>query len=619
MLLKEALSDKALEGTSKVLELGVYILETLGSVGLPAEQVAAALLSLRGKPSEDVVGKKKKRKRRRKSSTQATELVSVEGRGDGRLSAKSGGRGASARQQKNDLFHRALRFVIEARSSSPQQVISRILFYLADALGETLDRPSQRDLERAVGAFVEEAQVQRGSRVRLERIPPPLGRAVTGVVLSYQEREDLILPAHTLNKIRRGMHFDIPIRPFDATVQLLPAPSARRVADYAGGARQLLLLQQQQQQQQLLCLANEAGGGGSSALVLLPTQQQLLQLRLLSQEEDLESDRRYQQDLEEQDLMGRMMARSRGESHVVVPCTPSSFPPTPESRTQLLGDYSEFTENVLYRARDELRGEQEDNDRPRMAIFNPDDAHPKVLLSCGGHCAALEQRAPQQRIYTSVRAALSLQYGRTTYFEICPVSRAAPDEAEQPLHLCVGLSTKGMPLRNTVAGCSPTTVGLDSSGVMLLSGRRTRTTGFTYGQVVGVCVRAWVSHMQVAFFVDGEPVLCDAADLGIEPPQEQDHQPPSDARVSEFTIRNDAGAQPFFPTVSIKSNKVKVFGHFSAADMNHPEADLAFWARIATFSPGEPLFALDGTRLLVKQVTPPSAISSPRSPLLLTA
>ena len=82
MPLSDAFADKAAEGKTRVLEFGVYVLETLGAVGLPAEQVAAALLSFRPTPSIENQkesekkgsggiggsGRKKKKKRRRKST-----------------------------------------------------------------------------------------------------------------------------------------------------------------------------------------------------------------------------------------------------------------------------------------------------------------------------------------------------------------------------------------------------------------------------------------------------------------------------------------------------------------------------------------------------------------------
>lgn len=760
------------EGKSKVVEIGVYILETLGSVGLPADQVTQVLLRYTNLPhprkgklsssnADENTGssnKKKKKssstssKRRRRRSREAllAEAKSRESRflRQAQEDARRRKLGMTTRSQSggNDLFQRAMRFVVEARNSSPQQIISKILFYLADALGESLDDPSKRDLERAVDAFMEEAHFHRGRGVKLGHIPPHLGKSVTGVVLSYRERDDLALPAAVLNRIRRGMHFEIPVRPFDATVQLLPPPQVRRrnVAAYAASNKApLSIMDQEHSNTESLLESNPALAHKFNAyarrrrssknptcearpeedndddeehdLFFSGTDDEQLQ-------EFLERQRHMLQHVEENDYVSRLMAcrisansavakSAVPETECVVPCSPKSFPATPDSRSAVL-DYSlAFTENVLWRARDELRGEQIADDRPRMAIFNQEDAHPKIILSCGGHCASLDyfigvrrasfQKSPTretqqqkemveegaaaatasakktedgsksqtlsgttnaksnvkqtkpstviavapnensnamdvstsvaavqtnkadgklsnaaqepgqqpkqqrdapraplaQRIYRSVRAALALPYGRTTYFEMCPVwaGEESLDLSDVPLHVCVGLSTRNMALRNTVPGCSANTVGLDSSGVLLVSGHRTRTAmKFTYGSVVGVCVRAWISHLLVAFYVDGKQVACHAQELGLQPGNDV-----VGGWLQAFPIRNISGNEPasFYPTVSLKSRNVKVFAHFSAADMRHSNLASPYWSAISRFVPGEPIYALDGTLL----------------------
>mmetsp|Transcript_2204 Transcript_2204/g.3246 ORF Transcript_2204/g.3246 Transcript_2204/m.3246 type:complete len:1485 (+) Transcript_2204:913-5367(+) len=226
MYIKDTFVDKAAEGRSKVLEFGVYILETLGSVGIPAEQVTAVLLSFRGnkenRNDNRMDRKKKKTRRRRRKKNRGDLLINT----DQVVSSEREG------NKNKALFQKALRFVVEAQTSSPQQVISKILFYLADSLGDSLDKPSKREIERAVGAFVEEAHYQRRNRGRIERIPQPMCRNLTGVVLSYRERDDLIISSSARNQIRKGMHFDVPLRPFDATVQLLPVPGMKNSSQY---------------------------------------------------------------------------------------------------------------------------------------------------------------------------------------------------------------------------------------------------------------------------------------------------------------------------------------------------------------------------------------------------
>jgi len=631
------------EGKNKVFEIGVYILETLGSVGLPAEQVKA-LLQLRateeeqkGADSDDghehkaVAAKKlKNRRRRKKKAKSRAKKIQHE---DTMLRKACERRRGSSSGRSNPLFQRAMRFVIEARNSSPQQIISRILFYLADALGESLDNPSKRDLERAVDAFVEEAHTNQGRSVKLGHIPQSLSRAVTGVVLQYQERDDVQISSSTMQRIRRGMHFNVPVKPFEATVQLVSSPQ-----EYLEDYRPEGLRTRRSSYSQAMAKFKE-------------TQEY--------DDDDMDED--------ERDWLARALAAKRAASNnsnngrtlseVMMPCTPQSFPPTPESRTALLEDYSEFTENVLWRARDELRGAQEADERPRMAIFNPDDAHPKIMLSCGGHCAALDHRSflpskvtedpPEEgseqepgeaagcesfpktapstttvtaalvRIYRSVRAALSVFRNKTTYLEFCPVWSGTDelDIRQTPLQLCVGLASKRMALRNTVPGCAEGSVGLDSSGVLLLSKGKARAPKFTYGSVIGLCIRPSGDSVHVGYFIDGHQVFCYAADLGLSQRLDPCEFEQDEKRVGLFPINTDADGTDLYPTISIKSAHVKIFAHFTTADLRHNHMDAPYWSEVRNAFPGDNIYALDGTKVRDKvqqSSQSPAESSSPK-------
>jgi len=619
MHLEETFAGKAAaQGKNRVVDFGVFVLETLGAVGLPAEQVASALFSLRPIKQTDSSSKgaqktesRPKRKPKHINKRKRNEKEKEKEKDKDKEKAQTAGRSDAYRKdiirkdishecsplnkdnKSKHLIHWALRLVIEVRSRTPQQVISRVLFYLADALGDSLDQPSQRDLERAVGAFVEEAaQYNRGQ----QGVPPSLNRAVNGIVLSYSERDDMSLSPSILRKIRRGMHFEIPIRPFDATVKLLPPPSSK------------------------MDRKDREGRSRNKSSVVQPRLEDI-DVDNLTWESKYCLDLSWQtHDSEEtQDLIGRMMANRRcmdANPEYLVPCTPSSFPPTPSSRTAHMDNIFEFTENVLYMARDELRGEQEENDRPRIAIFDPEDCHPKIVLSCGGHCAMLEEFhceaddqffyptaepsspfATQSTIYRSVRAALSIQQDHVTYFEMCPLwASSDPAEAlDQSISVCVGLSTKAMPLRDTVPGFATNSVGLDSSGIFLLAGKKRRTEfAFSCGSVVGVCVYIRNSRVTVNFFVDGEPVLCDDGDFTDEPSAD-----PKNC-FTGFTINEEQGQAPVavYPTASIKSANIKLFCHFSEADMRYPSSDNEFWSPVAEMYPGQTVYALDGTELL---------------------
>jgi len=199
--------------------------------------------------------------------------------------------------------------------------------------------------------------------------------------------------------------------------------------------------------------------------------------------------------------------------------------------------------------------------------------------------------APTQTIYRSVRAALSFQVGRFTYFEIVAEWTGDPGSIYGPdlLNLCIGVSTSEMPLRNTVSGCSPKTCGLDSSGILLCSGRRTQTTGFSYGDVLGVCVRTLLNTMEIGFFINGKSVSYRPCQLGMSEDE--------NAFLNSMVIKSEFPIGSYYPTVSIKSNHVKAFAHYSAADMHETNPESPFWNDIASYVDDHHAFALDGTRL----------------------
>ena len=103
------------------------------------------------------------------------------------------------------FLQRTIRAIGEARASTPQQVISKLLFYLADVMGDSLGSRDRYRLRRAVSDAVQQSQMD---------------CSVTGVVLSYREREDR-LPWNVHRRIQRMLHY--------ASARL-PAAACRRVA-----------------------------------------------------------------------------------------------------------------------------------------------------------------------------------------------------------------------------------------------------------------------------------------------------------------------------------------------------------------------------------------------------
>lgn len=142
---------------------------------------------------------------------------------------------------------------------------------------------------------------------------------VTAVVLEYREKECMV-PMNINRRIQRVMHFQIPLRSFEAIVRLPPEN-----AQYNNSSNN-----------------NSMGAPATSAYVLSSS--------------------------------------------------PRSIPVSPIARKRVQLAFSNFSDDVLYQARDRLRqeraatlmGERE----LRIPRFNNLDCNEEIYLSCGKHCAA---------------------------------------------------------------------------------------------------------------------------------------------------------------------------------------------------------------------------------------
>lgn len=144
---------------------------------------------------------------------------------------------------------------------------------------------------------------------------------VTAVVLEYREKECMV-PMNINRRIQRVMHFQIPLRSFEATVRL-PPENAQFNND-----RQ----------------ANNSNSMGASST-----------------------------------------------SAYVSSSSPRSIPVSPIARKRVQLAFSNFSDDVLYQARDRLRQERAatlTGDRElRIPRFNNQDCNEEIYLSCGKHCA----------------------------------------------------------------------------------------------------------------------------------------------------------------------------------------------------------------------------------------
>ena len=290
-------------------------------------------------------------------------------------------------------------------------------------------------------------------------------------------------------------------------------------------------------------------------------------------------------------------------------CTPQSFPASPSSRSAVLADFSDFTQDVLYRARDELRATRpaasgasssKADRRIRLATFCATDAHPDIALSCGLHCAAKVGKGLYRTVRSGLAIALPFDHREAVYFEMLVQQQEQQQEQDHAVHgdehpestaptavvppsLCIGVSSKALAL-NAMVGSDDDSVGLHSSGNLVRgsvwrdAACYTRSCGaaFCSGSIVGVLCHV-AQHrsdgsrcIAVRFFVDGNAIE------GL----------PKKALNLELA----AGAE-LHPTLSLYSPSTKVYCHFAAGDISYAARDmLPSLTRL-------PVRALDGSLL----------------------
>ncbi|CAB1100163.1 unnamed protein product [Ectocarpus sp. CCAP 1310/34] len=231
---------------------------------------------------------------------------------------------------------------------------------------------------------------------------------------------------------------------------------------------------------------------------------------------------------------GRMSAEGGSSAFM---CTPQSFPPTPVSRAHVMARTSQFSDDVLFLARDHLRlGENlkpgvDETTRAtadflrrqqRLAVLDGNDACEGIVLTCGHHRAT--KVGPS--LYSSARAMVPVLRNRHVYFQVSCVR-----EGTLAPSIGVGLSTPEMPL-STLVGAFSNSVGFCSTGQILMSSRwygepgefAMRKAGMM--TTVGVLVyldgsrpfRSWDGDMVralVSFSVDGRLVRVATGPAGL--------------------------------------------------------------------------------------------------------
>ncbi|OWZ15322.1 hypothetical protein PHMEG_00011057 [Phytophthora megakarya] len=378
--------------------------------------------------------------------------------------------------------------------------------------------------------------------------------SLTAVVLEYKEKECMV-PSNIDRRIRRVMHFQIPLHSFEATVRLPPD----NVQNASAWSRS----------------TSDTSVGGTS--------------HNRAQEETTSS-----------------------YAHLSS-ATPRSIPVSPMARKRVQLAFSNFSDDVLYQARDRLRQERAatlTGERDlRVPRFNAHDCHEDIYLSCGRHCASKVGTG----MYRSVRASVPLQKNRFVYFEMTLQQGRTParganqsasrletssqvargpsavgpnpsDRVGIDASVCIGLSTRLMPL-NTLVGASKNSIGFYSAGHVLVGSERRRSIGvgrkYGFQSTVGV----------LAHVVDHEDNEAVDVSSGSAPQpsssSESSNSGPSiveasvrftvdgialrdnNDRVMEFTLPFPSRSE-LYPTLTLHSQDVHVFSQMSAPDISGP-------------------------------------------------
>lgn len=450
--------------------------------------------------------------------------------------------------------------------------------------------------------------------------PAVLARDTRALLISYRQKPHALTPQ--LNtRIRRMMHYNIDLRPFEATVVLDPQGRERQDTEHAT---------------------------------------------------------RTQNDADTQPYC-QPYASTTCEARPTtspVPCTPLSFPVSPRERRALISNFSARTSDLLERAcfaleqpqewerahkashkgsrgkhvravrlqkkssiareargrmgmeeggqggvasgdagagpasrRDALAGSHADSESPgdsswtshsatwddtRFAYFSTDPmfCHGQIEVSCGGYCATKRGSG----LYRTVKTEMPVRRSGFTYFEMhishlsnassVAVGGMAP--GNDALALAIGVSTRGLPL-NSMAGSDATSVALMADGSIAQGSiiKRSDAEALRCGDVVGILTASAppndrkaglerqkigedAQHVTVSFFLNGQR---------IHP---------------ECELQLD-GEVELLPTLSILSQDTFLMGHFASDDLRYA-GSVQLPGSVA--GDGSSLFALDGSPIV---------------------
>jgi hypothetical protein len=390
-------------------------------------------------------------------------------------------------------------------------------------------------------------------------------------VITYVERDDEVLTKHAKKRVQRMMHYNVPLRPFIATVEVTPIDKT------SNHRSSTMLTNHSVTPFENIDFVPDGGDEGVNMMMRGNAQ---------SMETNSGSD------------------TGGDENDSPFMCSPKSFPPTPSSRAHVLARGTRFAEDIVFLARDQLRveeGLESENeqtramakalrDGKRLAVFNASDIGSGIHLSCGQHCASKFGND----LYSSARGMIPILRNSFVYFEM---SVSTPPLLSMVLHhasLSIGLSTLEMPL-NALVGAWKGSVGLCSTGQILAGSQwcsplnpKTYGSNCTIGCLVYLdddsAFETWDGLMVVAnvvFNVDGHIILPGAS------ARSEDIEERMSPVLPIFVPRDEE----LFPTLTLHSSQTEVMCRFCSED-------IVAKSRTAIGAPnGALVFAIDGSVL----------------------
>ena len=286
--------------------------------------------------------------------------------------------------------------------------------------------------------------------------------------------------------------------------------------------------------------------------------------------------------------------------------TPSSFPPSPSSRSLVMDRSTRFAEDVLFLARTQLRNENnrcsEDartramanalHDGCRFAIWNAMDTNSSVVLNCGQHVAT---KVSGSVLYGSSRSMVPLLRNCFVYFEISILSSNTYSSPSGMASLCLGLSTLDMPL-NTLVGAWKSSIGLCTTGQILISGQWC-SSSFTNNGINTIGCLAYIDDDSAFETWDG--VIVNASiifnvnrsviipSFQTSPTKEEQTQQQTTLRI--LLPKNEE----LYPTITLHSLGTQVKCHFCNDDIT----PIRNYSDIGAPNTNTPIYCLDGSIL----------------------